>query len=97
MFLPPEGEREAIHDFKIIGSTLLEFTDFIQKTQLRTSVLRIANPTKDMGRVKSKNKLRAHALTSAVIDDSSNIFGSARNYLIFIFDDIWLRILGDQK
>ena len=74
VFLPPEGEWEAIHDFKFIGSTLLELIDFVRKTQLRTSVLRVANPNMDMGRVKSKKKLRAHAMISAAIDDSSNLF-----------------------
>ena len=92
VYLPSEEDYESIHEFDFTGTSLLGRSHFMRKTQFRNMAVRVAKVAVDVRererereREKSKNKGGAHAMTSAVVDETLNLFlESAPNYLKFV-------------
>ena len=58
----------------------------MRKTQIQNSVSRVAISTVDVGREKLKEKVGAHAMISAVLDDSLSPFWSRHKFVSILFE-----------
>ena len=72
MFLKRDCER--ILEINFSGKILLDLGDFIKKTRYRLFSLRVANATVDVEKEKMRRKCGAHAVTSAVVDETLIVF-----------------------
>ena len=58
VYLPLEGDWEAINEFDFTGKTLLGLCDLMRKTQFRNSALRVAKVTVHVERERERERER---------------------------------------
>ena len=86
--LPAEWDWDALRFFDIAVSELLGFPEFMQKTEIRAKVLKVARSKIDVERERGKNR-KSDAVAKTVMGESFNpFFDQGRQYIKYVAKEL---------